>query len=105
VLVQLEADAARNAVLDLGGPEALSHDDVVALYEELTAKALAQTHVPVAELERRYAEASGATERSSAAVLLSAAHGGMVDMKEAVAASGIRLTSLREFAASQLAAM
>ena len=104
MLVQLEADAARNAVLDLGGPEALSYDDVVALYEELTAKPLAQTHVPVAELER-YAEASGATERSFAAVLLSAAHGGMVDMKEAVAASGIRLTSLREFAASQLAAM
>jgi uncharacterized protein YbjT (DUF2867 family) len=98
----LEAGAARNATLDLGGPEALSYHEVVAVFEELTGQPLLQTHVSVAELERRYAEAGGPVERSFAAVLLSAARGGVTDMKELVAASGIRLTTLREFATRQV---
>ena len=99
----LEADAARNATLDLGGPEALSYDDVIAIYEELTGKPLVRIHVSVPELERRYAVAKGPVERSFAAVLLSAARGGVTDMEQLVAASGIRLTRLREFAARQVA--
>jgi uncharacterized protein YbjT (DUF2867 family) len=98
----LDADAARNATLDLGGPEALSYDDIVAVYEELTGKPLVRTFVSVAELERQYAAAGAPVERSFAAVLLSAARGGVTDMKELVAVSGIRLTRLREFAEMQV---
>jgi uncharacterized protein YbjT (DUF2867 family) len=99
----LGADAGRNATLDLGGPQALTYDEIVAVYEELTGKRLLQTHVSVAELERRYAEAGGPVERSFAAVLLSAARGGVIDMKELAAASGIRLTGVREFVATLVA--
>jgi uncharacterized protein YbjT (DUF2867 family) len=99
----LEAEAARDLTLDLGGPDALSYDEVVALYEELTGRPLARSHVALAELEAQYAAAVGPVERSLAAITLSAARGGVTDMREAVALSGIRLTSLRAFASAQLA--
>jgi uncharacterized protein YbjT (DUF2867 family) len=97
------ADAARNATLHLGGPEALSFLDVVTVYEELTGKPLVLRHVPLAELERQYEEASGPRERSLAGVMLATARGGVTDMRELVAESGIRLTPVRTFAARQLA--
>jgi uncharacterized protein YbjT (DUF2867 family) len=103
-LWSLEAPEARNATLELGGPEALSYDDVVAIYEQLTGSSLVPSHVSVAELERRYEEAQAPVERSFAAVLLSAARGGVTGMERLVASSGIRLTSVREFAVAQLAA-
>ena len=99
----VEADAARNATLHLGGPEALSFLDVVTVYEELTGKPLVLRHVPLAELERQYEEASGPRERSLAGVMLATARGGVTDMRELVAESGIRLTPVRTFAARQLA--
>jgi uncharacterized protein YbjT (DUF2867 family) len=104
-LWSLEAPAARNATLELGGPEALSYDAVVAIYERLTGRPLVRSHLSIAALERRYEQAQAPVERSFAAVLLSAARGGVTGMDELVASSGIRLTSVREFAAAQLASM
>lgn len=98
-----EAAAARNATLELGGPESLSALDVVAVYEELTGRQLLRKHVPLAELEQQYEDAPGPNERSLAGVLLSNARGGITEMGELAATSGIRLTTVREFAAGQLA--
>lgn len=100
-----DADAARNAVLDLGGPEARSYEDIIAIYEELSGRPLTRTDVSVDELERRYAEARHPVERSFNAVLLSAARGGVIDMAEPVRVSGIRLTTLREFASAHVSGL
>ncbi len=101
----LEAEAARDAVLDLGGPEAVCYDEIVSLYENLIGKPLARKHVSIAELEQRYAEAASPVERSFAAVLLSAARGGVIEMTELVEVSGIRLMTVREFAGRQVASL
>ena len=101
----LSAEPARNAMLDLGGPEALSHLEVISIFEELSGKPLERVHVPVSELEQRYAAATGPTEKSLAGVMLGVAHGGVTDMRELVADSGIRLTGVREVAARQLASL
>ena len=98
----LAAGAARNATLDLGGPAALSQLDVVAIFERLAGKSLALTHVPIAELERRYAEAATPVERSLGAILLEVALGTVTDMDRLVAASGIRLTSAEQVASLAL---
>lgn len=95
----LEAGAARNVTLDLGGPAALSQRDVVAIFERLAGKKLAVTHVPLAELERRYAEAATPVERSLGAILLEVALGAVTAMDGLVAASGVRLTSVEQVAA------
>ena len=98
----IDADAARNASLDLGGPDALSQLDVVAIFERLAGKALTVTHVQIAELERRYAEATTPVERSLGAILLEVALGTVTDMAGLVAASGVRLTSVEQVAALAL---
>ena len=94
----IDAAAARNASLVLGGPAALSQLDVVAIFERLAGKTLTVTHVPLAELERRYAEATTPVERSLGAVLLEVALGCVTDMTGLVAASGVRLTSVEQLA-------
>ncbi len=99
----LDADQARNATLDLGGPEAMSQLDAIAVYEELTGRPLARRRLPLEELERLYADAASPLELSLAGVMLGVARGGVTDMSELAAASGIRLTSVREFAPNQLA--
>jgi uncharacterized protein YbjT (DUF2867 family) len=98
----LDAEAAGNAILDLGGPEAVTYEEIAAVYEELTGRPFTRTYVPAGELERRYAEATMPTERSFHAVMLSAARGGVTDMTSLTATSDIRLTTVREFVAVQL---
>jgi uncharacterized protein YbjT (DUF2867 family) len=99
----LDADQARNATLDLGGPEAVSQLEAIALYEELTGRPLDKKRLPLEELARMYADAASPLELSLAGVMLGVARGGVTDMSELAALSGIRLTSVREFAPIQLA--
>ena len=94
----IDAAAARNESLVLGGPAALSQLDVVAIFERLAGKTLTVTHVPLVELERRFAEATTPVERSLGAVLLEVALGTVTDMTGLVAASGVRLTSVEQLA-------
>ena len=99
----IDAERARNATIDLGGPEALSQLEVIALHEELAEKTLARSRLTLDALEEMYADAAAPRERSLAAVMLNVAHGGSRDMRELCGASGIHLTSAQEFAARQLA--
>jgi uncharacterized protein YbjT (DUF2867 family) len=96
------ANAARNAVLDLGGPEARSYHDVIAVYEELTGRPFTRKYVSARDLELAYAQAVMPVDRSFNAVLLSAARGGVIDMTELLRVSGLRLTTLLEFATAQI---
>jgi uncharacterized protein YbjT (DUF2867 family) len=98
----LGAERARNGTLHLGGPEPLTFLDAVAVYEGLLGEPLRRRQVPLAELERQYADASGPRERSLAGVMIATARGGVIDMRELVADSGIRLTTVGEFAVRQL---
>jgi NADH dehydrogenase len=99
----LDADEARNAAIELGGPDSLSQLDVVGIYEELLGKPLERRFLPLEELERMHAEGRTPLEVSLAGVMLNVAHGGSIDMRELCAASAIRPTPVREFAARQLA--
>jgi uncharacterized protein YbjT (DUF2867 family) len=100
----LGAEAARNAALELGGPEALSQLDAIAIHEELAGTRLERAHVPLEQLEAQLANGATPTERSLAGVMLSVARGGVVDMRDIVASTGIRLTSVREVAERSLSA-
>jgi uncharacterized protein YbjT (DUF2867 family) len=99
----LDADEARNARIELGGPDNLSQLEVVELHEELLGRQLERRYLPLEELHRMYAEGTTPLEKSLAGVMLNVAEGGSVDSSEASARSGIRLTPMREFAARQVA--
>jgi len=102
VVWALDADEARNASLELGGPDDLSQLDVVELHEEQIGKRLERSYLPAEQLERMHAEGQTPLEVSLAGVMLNAARGGHVECAELASTSGIRLTPMREFAARQV---
>jgi uncharacterized protein YbjT (DUF2867 family) len=99
----LDATEARNATIELGGPDSRSQLEVVELFEELLGRPLERRYLPLEELERMYAEGRTPVEVSLAGVMLNVANGVSVDTAALAARSGIRLTPMHEFAAQQLA--
>jgi uncharacterized protein YbjT (DUF2867 family) len=76
----LDTPRALNAVIRLGGPEALSPLDVVQLAERITGRRFDVHHVPEYQLRAQYESASEPMTRTSAALLLYYAAGDVVDM-------------------------
>ena len=66
----LETPRADNAVIRLGGPEALSPLDVVQLAERLTGRAFAVEYVPETALRAQYDAATDPMEKTFAALML-----------------------------------
>src|SRR2546426_8668333 len=77
----LDNDQARNAVIELGGPEALSPLDVVRLAEQVTRQRFAVQHVPEEALRAQHAAATDPLQQSFAALMLYYARGGVIDMQ------------------------
>jgi len=90
--------AARNAVLELGGPEALSQLEVVRIFEEVTGRKFELEFVPEEELLARRAAASSPVERTFAELMLGAARGDVIDMTETLRTFPIRFKPVREYA-------
>lgn len=77
----LDHPSARNAELELGGPEAIAPRDVVALAERITGRPIETTAVPSAALEAAYAGASDPVQKTFAALQLGVARGDVVPME------------------------
>jgi len=99
----LDAPEARNAAIELGGPDAISQLDILGCTRSSSGGSSSG-----GSCRRR--SSSGCTRRarpplevSLAGVMLNCARGGYVDAAVASAQSGIRLTPMREFVAQQLA--
>lgn len=94
----LDNAQARNAVMDLGGPEALSPLDVVRLAEQVTQKRFAVQHVPEEALRAQYAGATDPLQQSFAALMLYYARGDVIEMRATLRAfPGQHLRSVRAF--------
>ena len=94
----LDNPRASNAVIELGGPEALSPLDVVHLAEQVTRKRFAVQHVPEEALGAQYGSATDPLQQSFAALMLYYARGDVIDMQETLRAfPGQRLKSVREY--------
>jgi len=99
--------AARNRVIKLGGPEALSPSQVVQVFEEITGKKFAVTYVPEEALRGQLATAPDSRQQAFAALMLYYAHGDVIDMKPASAIfpqQVSNLTAVRDYARSLLRA-
>ena len=92
----LDNPRAKNAVVELGGPEALSPLDVVRLAEQVTRKRFAVQHVPEEALRAQHAAATDPLQQSFAALMLYYARGGVIDMQATLRAfPGQHLRSVR----------
>ena len=91
--------AARNAVLELGGPAPLSPHQVIDLFEKELKATFTVSHVPVSALEEQAAGAEDAMQKSFIGLMTCYAAGDPIDMKEPLKAFPLKLTSVAEFAA------
>lgn len=94
----LSNPAARNATLELGGPEPLSPLRVGKIFEKVAGQPFEVTHVPVEALQGQYAAATDPMQKSFAGLMLGYTNGVAIDMRETLKAFPIRLTSVEEYA-------
>jgi uncharacterized protein YbjT (DUF2867 family) len=97
--------AARNRVIKLGGPEALSPLQVVGLFEEVGGRKFTVTHVPEESLRAQRTSAADALQESFASLMLYYAHGDVIDIEPALKIFSIprlELVSVRDYAARQV---
>jgi NADH dehydrogenase len=103
VVESLDSPAARNATLELGGPEALSPLQVVQIFEELGGRSFEVQHVPEEALQAQQEAATDPMEQSFAALMRCYASGDSIDMQETLNALPVQLTSVRDYAQRVLA--
>jgi uncharacterized protein YbjT (DUF2867 family) len=94
----LSNPAARNAVLEVGGPEALTQLEVVQTFEEIAGCTLEKQFVPEEALQTRKSAANNPVEQTFADLTLAAARGDKIDMSETLKKFRIRAKSVREYA-------
>ena len=91
--------AARNLILEIGGPDSLTPNEVVRIFEEKTGRKFDVQYVPEAALRAQYDAAADPMQRSFAALMLMYASGDSINMTKTLAAFPMKLTSVRDFAA------
>jgi uncharacterized protein YbjT (DUF2867 family) len=94
----LDAAAARNATLTLGGPEALTPLDVVRIFEEASGGPFTVEYVMEAVLRVGKTSARRALDEAFAALSLGYAQGQAIDMRATLEAIPVRLVGVREYA-------
>jgi NADH dehydrogenase len=95
---------ARNTVVELGGPDALSPREVVRLFEAAGAGAVATESVPESALEAQMSAATDSVQKSFAGLMLQYAAGDAIDTTSGRQLFPFEMTSVRDFIKAQLAA-
>ena len=102
-VASLENAAGKNAVLELGGPEAISPLEVVRIFERAGGRAFEIRNVPVEALKAQQAAATDPMQQSLAGLMQCVAAGDPIDMVETLRAFPLALTSVRDYAKRVLA--
>jgi NADH dehydrogenase len=90
------APVAENAILELGGPAALSPHRVIEIVEK-AGQPLTVEHVAIEALEQQKAAATNATEESFAELMLSLARGDAIPMEQTLETFPAHLTPVDEY--------
>ena len=99
-VASLDNPVARNATLELGGPQAISPSNVVRIFERAAGEPFEVTHVPVEALQGQLAGASDPMQRSFAGLMLSYASAESIDMATTLEAFPMSLRTVEEHARS-----
>ena len=89
---------AHNAVIELGGPEALSPLEVVQIFEAAGGRPFTVQHVSEEQLRAQQESATDPLQKSFAGLMLSYASGSVIEMKKTLEKFPMRLKSVREYA-------
>jgi NADH dehydrogenase len=100
----LDEAAARNTIVELGGPEALSPREVVRMFEAAGVGNVETEVVPEEALEAQMRAAADPLEQSFAGLMLQCARGDAIDPGHRQRLFPFAMTSVRDYITSQLAA-
>jgi uncharacterized protein YbjT (DUF2867 family) len=90
--------ASRNVVLELGGPQNISPLDAVKIFEEVHFKKIEVQPVPVDVLQAQFNNSTDPMQQSFSGLMLCAASGDRIEMKEMLVKFPTTLTSVENFA-------
>jgi uncharacterized protein YbjT (DUF2867 family) len=94
----LDNDAGKNAVIELGGPEAVSPLEVIKLFEKHCGKTFDVQMVPEEALRSQKDAAQDSLSKSFASLMLGYAGGSIINMQETLQKIPIKLTSVNDYA-------
>ncbi|MFN8487278.1 MAG: SDR family oxidoreductase [Caldilineaceae bacterium] len=95
--------AARNATLELGGPEALTPLEVVKIFEAAQDRAFEKQFVPVEALAAQQAAATDPMQQSFTGLMRCLAAGDPIAMKETLKAFPIQVMFVKEYVQGMMA--
>lgn len=99
-VASLDNPDAKNRIIELGGPEALSPFEVVTIFEANKGKKLELQFVPEETIKAQKDEAQDPLSESFAALMLGVANGSEIEMKNTIDVFRIQLTSVNDYAKS-----
>ena len=97
-IASLNNDKAMNQEFELGGPEALTPDQVISLFEEVAAKKIDVKKVPLEALKEQKASATDPLTESFAGLMIGYANGTPIEMEKTLTILPVECTSVREYA-------
>lgn len=96
-VASLENPAARNATLELGGPEALTPLQVVKIFEAAQGRKFDVQFVPADALKAQQIAATDPMQQSFAGLMRCVAAGDAIEMKEMLKTFPVKLMSVKEY--------
>ncbi|MGA2614526.1 MAG: SDR family oxidoreductase [Spirochaetia bacterium] len=97
-VASLDTPAAIDAVVPLGGPEAISPNAVVKVFEEIGGRAFTVETMTAAAIAAQQKEATDPMQQSFAGLMLALSGGDAVAMTNTTRDFGVRQTSVRDYA-------
>ncbi|CAN5691384.1 N/A [soil metagenome] len=97
-VASLDNPSAKNSIIELGGPDALSPLDVVNIFETANGKKFELQFVPEEALRAQDEGAPDPLSKSFASLMLGVALGSEIDMKRALDVFPMQLTSVNDYA-------
>ena len=97
-VASLDNPAAKNKIIELGGPEALSPLEVVDIFEATNGKKFELQFVPEEALRAQRDGAQDPLSESFAALMLGVVKGSEIDMKNTIDLFPIQQTSVNDYA-------
>ena len=95
----LYSPVADNAILKIGGPQALSPNEVVKIFEEVQGRSFNVEHVPVEALQQQKESAQDPLQESFTGLMLQYAAGDPMEMGSILREIHVELISVRDYAA------
>ena len=97
-VASLDNPLAKNSMIELGGPDALSPLEVVKIFEETNGKKFELQFVPEEAIKAQREGAKDPLSESFAALTLGLANGSEIDMKKTLAVFPAQLVSINDYA-------